>query len=350
MDARFFEEADYTAVTKIVAASVEETHGIEFKRKSSPSDRELNKDDRRLLGEALSGFANATGGLLLLGIGTENHQGVDRAKDIFPIANVSVVADRYRSYAAECVSPPVSGVQVRAVANEDGSGVIVIKVPQGQSRPHMSTAPGHHTYYRRVMDAFVPMQHYEVEEMMRLKTKPKLTLLWELRSGGSIGTNRIFHLMFGLRNESRMTAKFPFISYLDGTNQPSVAQYGLDGNGNTLWPRLSAHASPSVTFAGGADKVIHPGQGFFVSKLDFNETYDPRFMRDWGYLSLHPTKCLRFALSSDARTALKSSRKYNLPGTNSCPPDSCAPIRLTEAPQSRSLAPAPIYNSRPVSS
>lgn len=272
-------KASYEELAAFIAELPEETNTLEFKRKTTPSLIELQKEDRKLLGETLSGFANATGGVLVLGVSTEKHQHLDRAKAIDPIANVKKVAARVRSYTNECVAPVVEGVRIRSVQSEDGSGMILVSVPRGQARPHMSTAPGHHTYYRRVMDSFVPMEAYEVEEMMRLKTEPQLQFVYEIRPAGSIGANRNFVLLFGLENVSAVTAKFPYISYRYAQNQPTVSQYG------DLWPRYSDVATYSVLLAAGADQVLHPGQKLYVAKLDYNETFDPRF-RDWGVSSL----------------------------------------------------------------
>lgn len=269
-------------ISDFIDSKPEETHSLEFKRKSVPQEIELNKDDRRLMGEALSGFSNATGGILVLGVTTERHHNCDRAKEIVPIQDAEAVANRMRSYASECVSPPLVGLRIRAVIAENGAGLVLVLVPRGQSRPHMSTAPGHHTYYRRVMDSFVPMQSYEVEEMMRIKTSPKLELVYKVVGGGSIGNNHNYSIVFGLRNISRVSARFPYIAYVDSPNQPSVAEYGLDGNGNTLWPRLGRGSSQDVIFAAGADSVLHPGEELYVSKLDYMERRDARMRRDWA--------------------------------------------------------------------
>ena len=278
-------------IEQIVRDQTEENLRLEFKRKSQPDELELSKDDRRNLGEALSGFANAVGGTLVIGVGTARHQGIDRADATYAVKDVESALERYRSYASQCVSPPIANITFRSLIGENGSGVIVIDVPRGQARPHMSTAPGHHTYYRRVSDSFTPMQHYEVEEMMRLKTSPELRLVTDLRSSGSIGLNRQFSLLFGLENISNSTARFPFISYLPVGSQPSVAQYGLDGNGGTLWRKLSSFAHAGITFAAGSNDVIHPGQAFFVSKLDLCENSMPG-MPYWPVSEFHGNELL----------------------------------------------------------
>lgn len=273
-------------IQKMIELSIEETHQLEFKQKQNPHDLELSKDDRRALGESLSGFANAIGGVLVIGVQTDRPNGVDRAIALKLIDNVEAVADRYRAYAIDCIAPPLPALSVNALSNAAGAGVIAIQVPQGNARPHMSMAPSHQRYYRRVADSFLPMLHYEIDEMMRLKSQPSLEFRYKLMQVGSLGNNKMYHILFGLKNISKMTAKHPFISYLQTSNQPSVAEYGLDGNGRTLWPRIAPGASPGVTFAATSDQVIHPGQEFFISKIDFYEKYTPQSTRDWGISKL----------------------------------------------------------------
>jgi hypothetical protein len=281
MDSATLFHANFDELVRFVSAGPEENHSLEFKRKTDPTSLELHKDDRRLLGEVLSGFANATGGLLVLGVETEKHQGIDRAKSINLISDAANYASRVRSYATDCVAPVVEGVEVRSVTNAEGAGFVLVSVPRGHARPHMSTAPGHHTYYRRVMDSFVPMEAYEVEEMMRLKTEPKLEFIYAIRASGSVGSNRMYVLLFGLANRSRVTAKFPYISYRREPDKPNVAKYGLDGNGNDLWPKVTDVAAGGVMFVAGADRVLHPGQELYVSKIDYTELDDNKH-RDWG--------------------------------------------------------------------
>lgn len=278
---------------KAITDRTEETYQLEFKQKHNASELDLHKDDRRALGEALSGFANAIGGTLVIGIRTERPDGIDRAVEFKPIHNVTSVAERYRAYVNDCVSPQIIGVRVSSICNQLGSGAIIIDIPQGNARPHMSMAPTHQRYYRRVADGFVPMLHYEVEEMMRIKTSPSLDFIWRTQSDGSVGDNRNYSLLFGLSNSSKMTAKFPFISYYGAANQPRIARYGLDGNGNTLWPKLGAGYSDAITFAGGADRVIHPGQEFFVSKLEYADREDPPYAREWGISNLSANAVLK---------------------------------------------------------
>lgn len=275
-------QGGFEAVESLVADRIEETPQLEFKQKRSATDLDLHKDDRRALGECLSGFANAIGGTLIIGIRTERADGVDRACSIQHIENADQVAERYRSYVSECISPPVADIRLAAITTDGSRGVIVIDVPQGQTRPHMSMAPGHQKYFRRVADNFVPMLHYEVEEMMRLKTAPSLELMLRFQAGGVLGGNPKTFILFGLRNPSRVSAKYPYIAIRRPTESPRLAEYGIDGNGNTLWKRLTSGSSEGVTFSAGADMVLHPDQEFFVSRLEYLRHADQRADRYWA--------------------------------------------------------------------
>lgn len=70
-----FLTADFSFFEALVAEKREESTRLEFKRKSAPNQVELQRDDKKLLGEVISGFANASGGVLILGIDTEKVDG-----------------------------------------------------------------------------------------------------------------------------------------------------------------------------------------------------------------------------------------------------------------------------------
>ena len=242
---------------------------------------ELQRSDQKLLAKAVSGFANARGGTLIVGIDTKKHEGLDRACAIQEIEDVEQVSSRYEAYIRTGVSPPVEGISVTPVLSSGGRGIIVIVVPQGQARPHMSRAPDQHTYYRRVMDTFVPMEAYEVEEMMRLKAFPELSFVHTFRRAGSTGGNNQFSLLFGLQNISKVTAKFPYVEYLNQAGGPLISDTSVEGSGQPLWQQINA-ASAGILFAAGADQVLHPDQSLFVGKIDFMERpLEHHYGRGW---------------------------------------------------------------------
>ncbi len=267
---------------KLISEKIEENFSLEFKQKASAASDELHKDDRRALGEALSGFANATGGLLIIGVKTDNVNGIDVASHLVPISNVDRVSDRYRAYINECISPYLDGIEVLPLKREKGDGAIAILIPAGDKKPYMSMAPGHQKYFRRVGVGFVPMQHYEIEEMMRMKAAPSLKLALAFSDQGSISNRNQMSLRFGITNVSRTLAKYPYIAVNDGNGGPRISEYGIDGNGRILWPRLLGASAGKAIFSGGANDVVHPGQTLFVSCFHFIASGAEDFLDKWA--------------------------------------------------------------------
>ena len=274
-------------VERLVALGQVENLFVEFKRKHDPLSPDVQKADRQDLGEALSGFSNSAGGLLIIGIGTAHVSGTDIASEIVPMPNVAALADKYHSLAREYLAPENDNVEVIAIAGTNGAGVIAVHIPVGSTRPYMSLAPNHQKYFRRSHDRFVIMEHYEIEDMFRLKSSPNLDLLLESKDEGSVGGNPHHGLMFGVTNSSRMTASYPFLSYYWNQGLPSPCKYGLDGNGATLWKKQIAAAFDAHTFAAGANEVVHPGQKVFVSKIKIMDFATPN-RAEWAVETLQP--------------------------------------------------------------
>ena len=302
MDFETLKISGLSVIKAMIASGSEETQYLDFKRKADPGRTDLQRDDKKALGEAVSGFANADGGVLIVGVGTSIADGLDRAASEHPIDNVREVAERYRAYLNECASPPVPDCEVVEIQSEaDSSGFIAIRIPKSELRPHMSVAPTHHRFYRRTADRFEPMARYEIEDLFRLRRSPNLELVLKTDPGGSIGGHKKFYIRFGLTNTSNGSAKFPSISVRHITSGPRLADYGLDGNGNDLFARLLTASADERVFSGGANVALHPGQTLFVSRLEYMLTTDERMRSYWSLNEMPndgPVK-IQFAFGAD---------------------------------------------------
>lgn len=89
----------------------------------------------RLL-EHVVAFANAHGGRLLIGI-AESDDSPSRAKAVVPLPRCADLADRLRLQLRDCVDPQLEAVECVGVpTEEDGSGVVAIRVPASRLAPH----------------------------------------------------------------------------------------------------------------------------------------------------------------------------------------------------------------------
>src|SRR4051812_35335837 len=98
------------AINEIVAEGRDETLHLEFKTLSS--DTTLNRNDRKMIARAICGFANAEGGLLILGIETKSADGVDSAFSKRPIKHLTRIQRHLTAALPEMLSPQHSGVSL----------------------------------------------------------------------------------------------------------------------------------------------------------------------------------------------------------------------------------------------
>jgi Putative DNA-binding domain len=180
---------------------------LEFKEKRDRSDDRLHDDDRQGFAEALSGFANSDGGVLLFGMATKKHGGsIDKADKVKPIANAEQFCGRLKSYVLSATSPPVDGVTLGFIPSDGADGYVKCLVPPSDRPPHMVMRE--HLYYRRSVDSFRVMEHFELEDMFGRRPRPVLELHITLEPTAQPPKLPVERLWFGLKNEGRSIAKY----------------------------------------------------------------------------------------------------------------------------------------------
>lgn len=252
------------AIRDLCAARAAEGQHLEFKRKSSPERGGLNKDDKKSLGESLSAMSNAEGGIAIFGIVDEKIDGVDYAKDVELIEDVAAFARNIKCLIPNYLSPPNPDIEVRPIpfAQDREVGVVAVRIGQSENRPHQSLAPDHHRYYQRVDAVNLRMVDFQVRDMLRINTAPRLRVGYQLISKGRGGNQQEVHcdsqLVLTLKNEGRVTARQPYILVLPGTNLHLVDV------GTQKFQRLFADDGREF-IQGTNDIVIHPGLGVPVA-------------------------------------------------------------------------------------
>jgi hypothetical protein len=247
-------------ITSFIDRGQEENLLLEFKTLNSAY---LDRDDRKNLAKALSGFANSSGGLIIWGLqGRPNDEGVDCAVALREIEPLPTLLAALNELTGQAVSPIVEGVQHRSLPINGRSGLAVTLVPESDSGPHMAKA-GEDRYYKRSGDSFRKMEHFDLEDMFGRRKKPKLCVFTR------VIPNRM-EVVVGVKNEGRGTAKGPFLSFTipDPWN---LAAYGLDGNGHEGLPRLhqSREASRRPCYGGNSNYLIHPNIAHDIALLEF---------------------------------------------------------------------------------
>ncbi|MBS1955205.1 MAG: ATP-binding protein [Cyanobacteria bacterium SZAS-4] len=160
-------------VQKIAKSGVSETLHLDFKEWKKDI-----KDDLSYFGKALSGFANAEGGLLVWGvecrrIGTDEP---DVTQQATPISGLSAFANILEARTDEFIQPGISGV-VHVKLELDplsDTGFLLTYIPRAEGPPQMCIAKNHRGFYCRMGSRTKPMEHYQIADRFRERPQPRL--------------------------------------------------------------------------------------------------------------------------------------------------------------------------------
>lgn len=239
---------------------------FEAKRCSVP----MSDADKNHLAEALSGFANSDGGVMVYGLvasgGDKRIGKPDVVTKVERIKQLSHLCAEVNTLVGQLVEPPAEGVQVlpRPSKNLSDEGFALVYIPRSESFLHRSRRD--REFYRRHGDGFHRMEHYEIAEFYGRRKNPSLVFWWSVATTATSGSapRRRFdaRIVVGLQNVGRGIAEYPAL-LLKNRN---TDRYGLDGNGNTGLPQRPT-TRPGVFFGGGAEYVVHPGGVLEVTRL-----------------------------------------------------------------------------------
>lgn len=132
-------------ILRIIEDKVQEGYGIEFKE-YLPSKKgndpwyegknHIGDYARNQILEEIIAFANAYGGVVCIGI-SESDSKPAIAKGINAIPNCADLAERLKLQCRDCIEPQIALIETGGVVtNDDGSGVVIINVPQSRLAPH----------------------------------------------------------------------------------------------------------------------------------------------------------------------------------------------------------------------
>lgn len=207
---------DFEAALDLARNSVPESLQLEFKEKNSPENPNLDNGDKKTIAKAVSALANSGGGTLVFGIRTTKVGDVDVATEVKSICNLEACRTQVEFVCNTNVSPEVAGLNVTGLSNSEGSGVVVCTVPASERRPHMSTAPSVHSYYRRTFQGNVPMTPFEVQEQILAVREAVLNPTAKLGHGASFAGGHnwvtiVYSIDFGLENVGARACTNPFL-------------------------------------------------------------------------------------------------------------------------------------------
>lgn len=249
-----------------------------FKRENRAEDIHLDfkaprgKDDaKKPLARALSGFANADGGVIVWGVDAKHRY----ARELKPISDVKGFRAELEDLTGQAVNPVVDGVLHKEIEMSPGAneGYVKTLVPASDSTPHMAKL-GEDRYYKRNGSSFLRMEHFDLEDMFGWRPRPKLDLHLDLRRGSGVvsGGTRYAEcrVIMEIANTGRRYAGAPYLVVRVNKEYQGVVWGGVPGDAicNTARTRRAGPPIPGeFRFAGGPDLIIHPEGSLEVAEV-----------------------------------------------------------------------------------
>jgi hypothetical protein len=254
---------DALTARQIVSLSGEiEGQRLECKEVVDPTMR--RGDSKKTFAVALSGFANAEGGIILWGVtAKKNDANVDCITAFPGVENAEVFVSRLNELTSEATAPGVSGVKHRAILGSSGEPAFAATlVPYSDAGPHMALL-GENRYYQRIGQSMLPMEHFQIADMFGRRPQASLKL-------------SVFHspqdfrlLSVKLENVGRGIAVAPYLLFYEVRGPYVVSPFPATGKVTDFpLPRIQPLSRDGVDgFVGGMDNLIHPGLHFTFRAL-----------------------------------------------------------------------------------
>lgn len=259
-----FKKEGLSLIEKAVSQKWQETLRLDFKTLEK-NEAPMTTSDEKTLAEALSGFANSDGGIIVWGVSAKSDGPgePDVAREKKPIKNLSLCLSDLHRLTAQLVSPAVIGVEHIPIPDPqlaDTTGYVVTLVPRSEGLPHMARARKQHTFYFRSGSSFLPMEPFMLADRYGRRPQPRLELASQVSASPGIRSGSVdIRVSIGIRNSGPGLARYPMLVICD-PRPFEVSMFGPDGNLNTGLPRRAVvnDGRRRIVFAGGVNDAVHP--------------------------------------------------------------------------------------------
>ena len=158
-----------------------ENEFLEFKGAS----RIQQKQVREFWSQALSGFANTEGGVLIWGVRAARIQSpdepsrrIDVASELDLVPHPTAFVQSLKDLLLEAVIEPLQGIELAQFnAGEGGEdGFVACLIPEGSHKPYRAQLDASRQYYQRIGDNFVVLPHSLLRSLFYPRIGPALSI------------------------------------------------------------------------------------------------------------------------------------------------------------------------------
>ncbi len=255
----------------LVTEQVEESLALDYKRSAAlqnddPSKNEISKD--------VSAFANSAGGTLVYGVVETGH--LPTALDIG--CDPAVIRREWLEQVINSrIQPRIQGIEITSVALRGanaGRVVYVVRVPQS----HTAHQAFDKKYYRRFNYQSVPMEDFEIRDVMSRAKSPLIVPEIRLRRYKTDKDAVIYEMFIRLHNRGDFAAHHIKVGFALHTHflHDQGHRFGYRDEGDDRW--FSAYHQAQPFFP---DEVVEiQDWGLIPPKLVVNHERYTRLLRD----------------------------------------------------------------------
>ena len=227
----------------------EETDWLDFKTLPDPDPKDSKL--KSLWNEALCGFSNNMGGVLIWGVDArKNADNIDAARGEAPIKNPFVKKSRLIELQRNAVSPPIMNVAIEAYETAPGEGFIVCFVPEGRFKPYR-TEDSKRQFHLRAGDNLVPMSTAMLRSMFYPQSHAAFAISAAAKYSKGDGEIKI---EFTIKNVGNATSPDTYISLVRDSRQgPGLSSPTYQGA--VGWDQLQASG---MTAGFTTNRPLHP--------------------------------------------------------------------------------------------
>lgn len=159
---------------RLIDDNVEESQQLEYKAAQALQNITVGKD----IAKDVSAMANASGGVIIYGIKEYNAKEKKHLPEsITPIKRAEFSKERLEQIISSNISPKIEGITIHPIPINESEVVYVVEVLQSQTA-HQSMKD--YLYYRRYNFQILPMQDYEIRDVMNRLKYPKIQMDFEI--------------------------------------------------------------------------------------------------------------------------------------------------------------------------
>lgn len=154
---------------RMIADGVEEGLALEYKRAAA-----LGKPDGKKaeIVKDVSAFANSTGGKLIYGIAEYDARDKRHLPERLDPVDRAQFSREWLEQIIQSIQPKIEGIELHPVVIDNAANTVcyVIEIPQS----HTAHQARDHVYYRRHNFNVLPMEDYEVRDVMNRRRRPQV--------------------------------------------------------------------------------------------------------------------------------------------------------------------------------